>query len=74
METTHPTRADDGSARITQHIGMLLRKDRVVLPCVVPVRMPCGFVVVPPEAGWPTDRDVPCPCGNPSHVALAWVP
>lgn len=34
-----------------------------------PVRMPCGFIVAPPESGWPR-RDVPCPCGDERRVVI----
>ena len=36
-----------------------------------PVRMPCGFIIAPPESGWPR-RDIPCPCGDEKHTVIAF--
>lgn len=37
--------------------------------CDSPVRMPCGYVVAPPEEGWPILMgDIPCPCGRKEHT------
>jgi hypothetical protein len=53
----------------TTFIGILLLKG---LGSTSPVRMPCGFVVAPPESGWPGGLDISCPCGNKSHELVRW--
>ena len=35
----------------------------------IPVRMPCGYVVAPPEAGWPMEATtIMCPCRDSRHI------
>ena len=74
MEIEKVVNASEFPADVRRYIGLLINFSYGTdvagpIKSSQPVRMPCGYVVAPPESGWPLEAvTIQCPCGDARHI------